>query len=61
MNETLLDVLACPVCHGSLRREGELLICASCKVGYPVRDGIPVMLPEAARPVTPQNTSSEIH
>jgi len=47
----LLEVLVCPVTHGPLtydRIKGEL-ISKSAKLAYPVRDGVPVMLPEEAR------------
>lgn len=48
----LLDLLACPVCHGGLTLvEGDPgLECAACRLVYPVRDGIPVMLEDEARP-----------
>ncbi len=47
----LLEVLVCPVTHGPLRydRDKRELISPSAKLAYPVRDGIPVMLPEEAR------------
>ncbi len=47
----LLEVLVCPVTHGTLeydREKGEL-ISRSAKLAYPIRDGVPVMLPEEAR------------
>ena len=47
----LLEVLVCPVTHGPLtydRSKGEL-ISKSARLAYPVRDGVPVMLPEEAR------------
>ncbi|HET7700135.1 MAG TPA: Trm112 family protein [Candidatus Limnocylindria bacterium] len=47
----LLRDLLCPVDRGSIREDGERLICATCGRRYPVRDGIPVMLEhEAERP-----------
>lgn len=48
----LLDILVCPACHGTLLAEDEAqrLCCRPCGLAYPVRDGIPVMLPgEAVR------------
>jgi hypothetical protein len=39
-----LDLLACPVCLGDLRLEGERLACAGCGRGYPIVDGIPVLI-----------------
>lgn len=47
----LLEVLVCPVTHGPLeydRQRGEL-ISRSARLAYPIRDGVPVMLPEEAR------------
>lgn len=45
----LLEILACPVCKGRVHPEGNELICESCKRRYPVEDGIPIMLEEAAK------------
>jgi uncharacterized protein YbaR (Trm112 family) len=46
LDERLLEVLVCPKCRGALRydRETVRLVCANCKLAYPVRDGIPIML-----------------
>jgi uncharacterized protein YbaR (Trm112 family) len=47
----LLEVLVCPVTRTPLvydRAKGEL-ISRAAKLAYPVRDGVPVMLPEEAR------------
>lgn len=54
LHEQLKKILVCPVCHTSLRSIGddEALECTSCGRRYPVRDGIPVMLPEEATPPT---------
>lgn len=48
----LLEILACPQCRGALAPTagGDGLICARCRLCYPVRDDIPVMLPEEASP-----------
>jgi uncharacterized protein YbaR (Trm112 family) len=49
----LLEVLVCPVSRGALiydRDRGEL-ISKAARLAYPVRDGVPVMLPEEARPL----------
>jgi uncharacterized protein YbaR (Trm112 family) len=50
LNADALAMLACPVCHGVLRLEadGEKVTCASCGRGFPVIDGIPVLIPERA-------------
>ena len=47
----LLEVLVCPVTHGRLdydRARGEL-VSRSARLAYPIRDGVPIMLPEEAR------------
>jgi uncharacterized protein YbaR (Trm112 family) len=47
----LLEILVCPVTHGVLefdRARGEL-ISRSARLAYPIRDGVPIMLPEEAR------------
>ena len=47
----LLEVLVCPVTHGPLefdRAKGELISRSAC-LAYPIRDGVPIMLPEEAR------------
>jgi hypothetical protein len=47
----LLEILVCPVTHGPLvhdRAAGEL-ISRSARLAYPIRDGVPIMLPEEAR------------
>lgn len=50
VSQDLLDVLACPQCKGGLRlteaRDG--LICEACKLRYPIKEDIPVMLIEEA-------------
>jgi len=53
LNQSLLDILVCPVTKGTLRydRERDELISVSARLAYPVRDGIPVMLEEEARPL----------
>ncbi len=50
----LLELLACPACHAPLRPTGggeqpEELACTGCGLVYPVTDGIPVLLVDAAR------------
>ncbi|OQA32460.1 MAG: hypothetical protein BWY57_01920 [Betaproteobacteria bacterium ADurb.Bin341] len=53
MDAKLLDLLVCPLCKGPLeyRASEQELVCAPCKLAYPIRDGIPVMLEDEARPV----------
>ncbi|RZJ85629.1 MAG: Trm112 family protein [Brevundimonas sp.] len=47
----LLEVLVCPVTHGPLTydREAQELISDSARLAYPIKDGVPLMLPEEAR------------
>ncbi|GIW39594.1 MAG: hypothetical protein KatS3mg076_0171 [Candidatus Binatia bacterium] len=49
----LLEILACPKCKGpvSATPEGDGLVCAACRLKYPVRDDIPVMLVDEALPL----------
>jgi uncharacterized protein YbaR (Trm112 family) len=50
IDKELLDILACPKCKGdiSLNEEKNGLICDACKLLYPIRDDIPVMLIDEA-------------
>ncbi len=49
----LLKILACPVCKGDLeyREEKDILVCRKCRVFYEIREGIPVLLPDSAKPL----------
>ena len=51
-----MSILACPVCKGPLKLDKEKaeLICFADALAFPVRDEIPVMLEEEARPLTPE-------
>ena len=55
MDKRLLDLLVCPICKGPLRSVGSgnslELVCRPDRLAYAVRDGIPMMLPEEARPL----------
>jgi uncharacterized protein len=53
LDERLLEILVCPRCKGELehRTGPEELICHACRLRYEVRDGIPVMLIDEARPL----------
>ncbi len=44
----LLDILVCPVDKAKVHLKGDRLVCEQCGRGYPVRDGIPIMLEEEA-------------
>ena len=47
----LLEVLVCPITRGRLDydREANELISRGAKLAFPIRDGVPIMLPEEAR------------
>ncbi len=51
IEKKLLEILACPQCKGDLEyvEEPEELLCHACKLGYSVKDDIPVMLVDEAR------------
>ena len=50
ISQELLDILVCPVCKTpvKLTPDQAALKCATCRRVYPIRDDIPVMLPEEA-------------
>src|SRR5271163_3716919 len=49
----LLEVLVCPVTRATLSYDSarQELISRAAKLAYPIRDGVPIMLPEEARPL----------
>lgn len=49
--EEMLDILACPGCHGPLKfnRDGKGLVCRHCRLLFPITDGIPVLLLDEAK------------
>jgi uncharacterized protein YbaR (Trm112 family) len=59
----LLEILACPNCHATLRADevAQELACtneATCGLIYPVREGIPIMLIDEARRLGPPGRES---
>jgi uncharacterized protein YbaR (Trm112 family) len=50
IDQKLLEILACPKCKGDIRlnEDGSGLICDRCKLLYPIKDDIPIMLIEEA-------------
>jgi len=56
MNPRLLDILVCPLCKGPLiyRKSANELICSPCRLAYPIKDDIPVMLEDEARKLPPE-------
>jgi uncharacterized protein YbaR (Trm112 family) len=52
LSSELLAILVCPACKGSLVQEGNTgLICPACRLRYPIRDGIPVLLIDEAEKI----------
>ncbi len=53
MDKKLLEILVCPVTKGPLTYDTDKqeLISKSARLAYPIRDGIPVMLEDEARPL----------
>lgn len=53
IEQELLDILACPKCKGDvhLTEKGDGLVCLSCKLIYPIKDDIPIMLIDEALPL----------
>jgi uncharacterized protein len=53
LDNRLLEILVCPKCKGDLeyRPEQSELICPVCRLRYEIRDGIPIMLVDEARPL----------
>ncbi|RLV55131.1 Trm112 family protein [Aeromicrobium phragmitis] len=53
LDPALLEILVCPQCRSALFVDADAgeLICNACALAYPVRDDIPVMLVDEARPL----------
>jgi len=51
LDKKLLEILCCPKCKEDLvyDEENQKLICESCRLKYPIRDDIPVMLIDKAK------------
>ncbi|MBL4786775.1 MAG: Trm112 family protein [Cohaesibacteraceae bacterium] len=51
IDQMLLDMLVCPLTKTTLEydKEAQELISRAAKLAYPIRDGVPVMLPDEAR------------
>ena len=60
MDAKLLEILVCPVTKGPLifDRERNELISRSARLAYPIRDGIPVLLEDEARKLTPEESEA---
>ena len=49
--EDLRALLVCPRCRGDLVDEPDALRCDACRLRYPIHNGIPVLLVDAAQPL----------
>jgi hypothetical protein len=56
----LLEILVCPVTKGALTYDAaaQELISKKARLAYPIRGGIPIMLPDEARPLTDDELKS---
>lgn len=58
IEQHLLDVLRCPLGNAKLKEEDNYLVCTSCGLKFPVKDGIPdllldeAILPEGVKAIT---------
>lgn len=53
ISQELLDILACPKCKQAviLSEDGNGLVCNACRLLYEIKDDIPIMLIEEAKPI----------
>ena len=53
MDNKLMEILACPACKESVALDDDktFIICSRCKLKYPIKEGIPVMLVDEAVPI----------
>ncbi|MBE3602504.1 Trm112 family protein [bacterium] len=53
ISQDLLDILACPKCKGviHLTDAGDGLVCDACRLRYPIREDIPIMLIDEAEAI----------
>ena len=53
LSKALLAILACPQCKQPVKLNGgeDGLVCGACRLEYPIRDDIPVMLIDEAKPL----------
>lgn len=56
MDTKLLEILVCPLCKGPLvyKKNEQELLCKPCRLSYPVKDDVPVMLEDEARKLPPE-------
>ncbi len=53
LSKELLEILACPKCKGDvvLNQNNDGLVCDNCKLVYEIREDIPIMLIDEAKPL----------
>lgn len=53
LDPELLEILVCPQCKGDLeyRQEAQELVCLRCRLRYEIREDIPIMLVDEAKPL----------
>ena len=53
LSKKLIDILACPQCKGEIEllADNSGLICRPCRLKYPIREDIPVMLIDEAEKI----------
>ncbi len=56
IKKELLEILCCPKCKGDivLNESEDGLICDACKLMYPIKDDIPIMLIDEAVKIAPK-------
>lgn len=56
IDRKLLEILVCPLTKGTLSYDAEKqeLVSRQARLAYPIRDGIPIMLPDEARVLDPE-------
>ncbi len=59
MKKELLDILTCPQCKGKIEpsEDKNTLLCHACQLSYAIRDGIPIMIIEEAKPFSSQQSA----
>jgi uncharacterized protein YbaR (Trm112 family) len=60
ISQNLLDIIACPQCKGAVQLTAmqDGLVCQTCQLLYAIRDGIPIMLLDEAKPLEYLRSSS---
>ena len=49
VDKKLLEILACPACHGDVDVQANAIVCLKCGRKYPIKNGIPVLLVDEAQ------------